>query len=337
MSSNAPFTQLSYTRRSININIIVLHFRRSGSWRQHGLQSYEWYHFFHQSHYFKWYTNDSLLFRWLCRAIQKLQTLFKPLLPSRRLSMQCIWNFFATSHGKSPCDGLGGTVKRLAAKASLQRPVDNQILTAEAMFQYCKKEIHGINFVYLTGAEIANVRQELAERFLVAKTIPGTRGFHQFTPLSVCSIAAKRVSEEADHTLTFNFVNQHEEKINLRPAQFLICVYDEHYWLGMVSEIDKDHEDILVKFMHPHFPARSFRWPNRDDVCWVPNLHIVCTTEAPTLSTITARQYIFERNELERIRTYMDNHKSNWIPNCTFTHYFHAFTDHPSIEEIIVS
>ena len=33
------------------------------------------------------------------------------------------WNFFATSHGKSPCDGIGGTVKRLAARASLQRQI----------------------------------------------------------------------------------------------------------------------------------------------------------------------------------------------------------------------
>ena len=30
------------------------------------------------------------------------------------------WHFYATSHGKSPCDGIGGTVKRLVAKASLQ-------------------------------------------------------------------------------------------------------------------------------------------------------------------------------------------------------------------------
>jgi hypothetical protein len=30
------------------------------------------------------------------------------------------WNFFCTSHGKLPCDGIGGTVKRLAAHASLQ-------------------------------------------------------------------------------------------------------------------------------------------------------------------------------------------------------------------------
>jgi hypothetical protein len=29
------------------------------------------------------------------------------------------WSFFATSHRKSPCDGIGGTVKRLTSIASL--------------------------------------------------------------------------------------------------------------------------------------------------------------------------------------------------------------------------
>ena len=31
------------------------------------------------------------------------------------------WSFFATSQEKSLCDGIGGTVKRLVARASLQR------------------------------------------------------------------------------------------------------------------------------------------------------------------------------------------------------------------------
>ena len=30
------------------------------------------------------------------------------------------WDFFATSHGKSAGDGAGGTLKRLATRASLQ-------------------------------------------------------------------------------------------------------------------------------------------------------------------------------------------------------------------------
>lgn len=39
------------------------------------------------------------------------------------------WHFSATFHGKGAWDGLGGTVKRLAARASLQRPYEDQIMT----------------------------------------------------------------------------------------------------------------------------------------------------------------------------------------------------------------
>ena len=41
--------------------------------------------------------------------------------------------FFATSHEKSPCDGIGGFVKKNVAKRSLQRPLTNQISNYEAM------------------------------------------------------------------------------------------------------------------------------------------------------------------------------------------------------------
>ena len=37
------------------------------------------------------------------------------------LGTKAEWHFFATSHGKGPCDGVGGTIKRAAAHAS-QRP-----------------------------------------------------------------------------------------------------------------------------------------------------------------------------------------------------------------------
>lgn len=33
------------------------------------------------------------------------------------------WVFFATSHGKSPCDGIGGTIKRTATRASFNDPM----------------------------------------------------------------------------------------------------------------------------------------------------------------------------------------------------------------------
>ena len=53
--------------------------------------------------------------------------------------VECEWHFFATSHGKSACDGIGGVVKRVTAKASLQRPFENQILTPQDMYKFCRK------------------------------------------------------------------------------------------------------------------------------------------------------------------------------------------------------
>ena len=63
--------------------------------------------------------------------------------------LQAEWHFFATSHGKSPCDGIGGTVKRLVARASLQACVDNHIQTAKQMFQWATENISGVMFFYV--------------------------------------------------------------------------------------------------------------------------------------------------------------------------------------------
>ena len=63
-------------------------------------------------------------------------------------------HFFATSDGKSPCDGLGGTTKRLVAQASLQATVENQILTAYQMFEWANKNIEGIKYFYVSKNDV---------------------------------------------------------------------------------------------------------------------------------------------------------------------------------------
>ena len=60
---------------------------------------------------------------------------------STDFSVDAEWHFSATSHGKSACDGVGGTVKRLAARASLQRPIDQQILTPCQLFEWARENI----------------------------------------------------------------------------------------------------------------------------------------------------------------------------------------------------
>lgn len=50
--------------------------------------------------------------------------------------MAAKWHFFATSHGKNSCDGIGPTIKRLATRASLQRMTKEQILSAQDLFEF---------------------------------------------------------------------------------------------------------------------------------------------------------------------------------------------------------
>ena len=51
---------------------------------------------------------------------------------SEKFGIQCDWNFFESCHGKGPCDGVGGTVKRAAARAAL---MGRSIVNAHEFFQ----------------------------------------------------------------------------------------------------------------------------------------------------------------------------------------------------------
>lgn len=73
------------------------------------------------------------------------------------------WHFFATSHGKSSCDGIFGTVKRLAAKTSFHRPYSNQILTAKDLFYFCTSNITNIKFCFVPSVNVIEVESKLQE------------------------------------------------------------------------------------------------------------------------------------------------------------------------------
>jgi hypothetical protein len=68
------------------------------------------------------------------------------------------WHFFAKSHRKGPADGMGGTLKRLAAKTSLQRVYNNHIQTPCELFNYCNSNIH-ITCFYVQEEQILNKKE----------------------------------------------------------------------------------------------------------------------------------------------------------------------------------
>ena len=180
------------------------------------------------------------------------------------------WIFFVTSHGKSPCDGIGGFVKRHVAKRSLQHPLNNQILDHKAMINLCIKEIKDIEFIEISQEEMQVVRASLKERFDASEMIPGTRKSHHFIPQSKSKLMHKLTSE--DNTfLTFDFLNVFEkiDLVSLKNFSYIACIYEDFWWIGMVSEVNIDEQDVMVEFLHPHRPQKNFKWPRNPDRCLV--------------------------------------------------------------------
>jgi len=98
--------------------------------------------------------------------------------------------FFVTRHGKSPCDGVGGTAKRKLVNESLSQPRDNEILNATNAFVYCDENIKGIKFFFPETEEVSEIKYKLKERFSKGSTIPDTQAYRYFFSSKIGSKAS---------------------------------------------------------------------------------------------------------------------------------------------------
>jgi hypothetical protein len=106
-------------------------------------------------------------------------------------------------HGKGPCDAIGGTIKRMARTASLQRALTDQIRSAKELFEWIKtKENIKIDFDFCSERDHRNIKIETRSKYNKVKTIPGTRKYHAFIPISESKVSYKRYSLSAS---TFQF------------------------------------------------------------------------------------------------------------------------------------
>ena len=153
------------------------------------------------------------------------------------------------------------------------------------MFWFCKENIQNIIFRFISKADVDNLRVILNERFEGVTQIPDTRSFHEFSPIGQYSIEMKRTSEHKEPSYVHNFKSQTKQNSVCQVLACLSCQYDNKWWVGIMTNVDKEEEDVQVKFMHPSCPSRSFQWPHADDTCWVPNDHILCKIDIPIASS----------------------------------------------------
>lgn len=198
------------------------------------------------------------------------------------------WNFFATSHGKGPCDGIGGTVKRLVSKASLQRVTSGHILDPETMFNFCKSNITGIVFFYLKQNDIIIATSHLHDRFENAQQVPKTREKHRFVPLDTQRIRCYITSTSNDFQDATLAILPTDIVPVIKEKDYVACVYESRWWLGEVTQVHKDEEDCTVHFFHPAGPTTSFYKSVNDHAC-VPFTNILKVVSVSEFGTSTGR------------------------------------------------
>lgn len=73
--------------------------------------------------------------------------------------------FFSISHGKNVCYSIGGTIKNIEVKTSLQRLCSKRIITFNKLFNRSKSNIQNINLVNVTEVEYASVEKLIEDFF----------------------------------------------------------------------------------------------------------------------------------------------------------------------------
>ena len=89
--------------------------------------------------------------------------------------IQYEWNFYATSRGRNPCDGISGTLKGCAYKHSLRSDKTGFILNAEQFHQHVSENCPNIKSIFVSAIDIHASTTFLENRFNVAKTLKGTK------------------------------------------------------------------------------------------------------------------------------------------------------------------
>lgn len=123
---------------------------------------------------------------------------------NQEFGIKAEWNFFPTAHGKGACDGVGGSVKRSAAKASLRLPPDEQILTATELYNWLKNRgnYKTVEFAYSAAADYEKNVRKLKKRFENPNRVKNLQKQHCVIPLEDGTVICKSYSSSSDSTKT---------------------------------------------------------------------------------------------------------------------------------------
>ena len=225
------------------------------------------------------------------------------------------WNFFATSHGKNGCDGICGTLKRSVSKASLQRPLKDQILTAIDFFNYCTEHISSIQCLFTKKEDDDSILLET--RFADAIPIQGTRKHHHFKPLSNGFMVIAELSDTSStrqkvmvrrsaavENTPSNINNRKDEDLNY-VGSYVVLEERSKKWVAFVDHQDEEFGDYYVPILQSFGIRKSYAFAQGPrKLCYKTSDQIIGLLPEPTLTAGKQIRYSFPQERLEKLMKY---------------------------------
>ena len=232
------------------------------------------------------------------------------------------WNYSECGHGKSVCDGIGGTAKRQAADAVKQAKATIQ--DARDFFSWASSQEKEITYIFYSQEEYEDACRMLST--FDCKPVPGTMHTHAVVPLDQthllvwplscycdnyfkgdrCEGWVKRTvqlkipevtgDQQVSTAVQVDSRRVVEDHITVPVVgDYVAAMYINQWYLGMDLEIDEKELDTHITFMTcitSKQGERKYRWPQPPDQLWIPYQDVL--TSIPPPKSIGRSERFFE-------------------------------------------
>lgn len=213
------------------------------------------------------------------------------------------YHFSVSYHGKDVCDAINAVVKKSIRVACYRD--DETILTAKEAFDFCERKLAdkaNIDFLFITQVQVSDISAELEKRYANCKTIPGTRQFHSFIPISESKIecrlySSSNVAKVFDFEIATPEVDTNFSGIKL--GSYVAYMTPASYGLGLVKEVIEADREIRVDIMRRKGKGNSFQWPHVEAEAVISAHDILCGVAVP--ETRTGSTYMLEKSDFQKV------------------------------------
>lgn len=244
------------------------------------------------------------------------------------------WNYFESGHGKGPCDGLGGTSKRMADEAS--RSGRYVISDAHDFFKWgTTSNMTNVTFRFVSREKCEAKAELIASRNV--KSVAGTMKLHAVVGLGQSKILHRITSCYCSECLAGDFCNSWSNastyEVNKCPTgnnankrveekctknsdipeaaqvvykidDFVAAVYQDKWYIGKI--IDCDDTEVEINFMQQK--KKLFQWPTHKDQIWIKKEDVLCTMPPPNPNGKSGRMFKFCDDAMQSVQSFFEEH-----------------------------